>query len=56
MLLPLAVVALVAAALVWGGARLKPIIARARIRTARVDSGPIEYVITATGKVVPEFE
>lgn len=35
---------------------IKPTLARTRIRTARVTSGPIEAVITASGTVVPEVE
>ncbi|MFN0123577.1 MAG: efflux RND transporter periplasmic adaptor subunit [Blastocatellia bacterium] len=35
---------------------LKPSIARARINTARADSGPLEATITASGLVTPEFE
>lgn len=35
---------------------LKPSIARARIRTAVVERGPVESAITSTGSVVPEFE
>ncbi|HMY73865.1 MAG TPA: HlyD family efflux transporter periplasmic adaptor subunit, partial [Blastocatellia bacterium] len=35
---------------------LKASVARTQIRTARVDAGPIESQITATGRVVPEFE
>src|SRR5437868_301206 len=41
---------------VFGPRLLKASVARAQIRTARVDAGPIESQITATGKVVPEFE
>ena len=35
---------------------IRPTLARARIRTAVVQSGPIEAVITASGTVVPEIE
>ncbi|HYE73157.1 MAG TPA: efflux RND transporter periplasmic adaptor subunit [Blastocatellia bacterium] len=55
-IIPLLIVALGSAALVWGGAWLKPTVARTRIRTAKVDVGPIEANITATGVVLPEFE
>jgi HlyD family secretion protein len=41
---------------VWGPRLIKPSIARTRIRTARVDVGPVEATISATGNVVPEFE
>ena len=49
-------VALVAAVFIWGPRLIKPSIARARIRTAKVDKGPIEATITASGTIVPEFE
>src|SRR5262245_46065729 len=35
---------------------LRPSLARARIRTAVVTTGPIEASITASGTVVPEIE
>ncbi len=47
----------VVALIFFGGPRLlKASIARTQIRTARVDAGPIESQITASGKIVPEFE
>ena len=50
---PIAAVALVLAALPgW----IRPTVSRSRIRTARVTTGPIEAVITASGTVVPEVE
>jgi len=49
-------VALVLAVFFWGPGWISPSIARARIRTARVDTGPIEAVIEASGTVVPEVE
>src|SRR5215813_4833666 len=48
--------ALVAAVFIWGPRLIKPSVARARIRTAKVDTGVIEAMITAAGTVVPEFE
>jgi HlyD family secretion protein len=51
-----ALVALVAAVFFWGPRLIQPTVARARIRTAKVDAGPIESQITASGTVVPEFE
>jgi HlyD family secretion protein len=48
--------AALAALFIWGPALIKPSLSRARIRTAKVDSGPIEATITASGTVVPEFE
>lgn len=54
--LTVALVALIAAVFVWGPRLIQPSVARARIRTAKVDVGPIEAQITASGTVVPEFE
>ena len=51
--LPLLVVALLIA---WLPGWLRPSIPRARLRTARVTTGPIEAAIMATGTVVPEVE
>jgi HlyD family secretion protein len=54
-----AVVALIAAlasGFIFGPRLIQPSVARARIRTAKVDSGPMEAQITASGTVVPEFE
>jgi HlyD family secretion protein len=51
-----ALVALVATLFFWGPRLIQPTVARARIRTAKVDAGPIESQITASGTVVPEFE
>ena len=51
--LPLVIVALLVA---WLPGRLRPSIPRARLRTARVTTGPIEAAIMATGTVVPEVE
>jgi HlyD family secretion protein len=48
--------ALVATVFIWGPRLIKPSVARARIRTAKVDTGQIEATITASGTVVPEFE
>jgi HlyD family secretion protein len=50
---PLLVVALLVA---WLPGWLRPSIPRARLRTARVTTGPIEAAIMATGTVVPEVE
>lgn len=54
--LTIALMGLAAAVFVWGPKLLKASVARTQIRTARVDAGPIEAQITATGRVVPEFE
>jgi len=35
---------------------LRPAVARAEIRTGRVDRGPVEGIVEATGVVVPAFE
>jgi HlyD family secretion protein len=50
---PLAIVAAVISSLPgW----MRPAVSRERIRTARVTTGPIEAVITASGTVTPEVE
>ncbi len=51
-----ALIAIIAAAFSWGPGLIKPSIARTRIRTARVDVGPVEATVTASGNVMPEFE
>lgn len=51
-----AAVAAVAAALAWVPAWAGPSVNRARIRTATVDTGPIDATIAASGVVVPELE
>ena len=40
----------------WGPGLIRPTLHRQRIRTARVDVGPLEAVITASGTVLPEVE
>jgi HlyD family secretion protein len=56
----LGLVALVTAALVLalglGTRLLRPSVARDRLRTARVERGPMEATLTASGTVVPEVE
>ncbi|MBK7599038.1 MAG: efflux RND transporter periplasmic adaptor subunit [Acidobacteria bacterium] len=52
----LTIVTIAAVVLIWGPRLLKPSIARARFRTTRVDTGPVESTVTATGTVIPEFE
>jgi HlyD family secretion protein len=42
--------------LAYANAWLRPSISRSRVRTARVDRGPVEAAITASGTVEPEFE
>jgi HlyD family secretion protein len=51
-----AVLVAFAGLLIWGPSLIWPSISRNRIRTARVDVGPIEAVITASGTVMPEVE
>jgi HlyD family secretion protein len=51
--LPLLLLTLV---IVWLPGWLRPSVPRARLRTARVTTGPIEAAIMATGTVVPEVE
>ncbi len=41
-------IALVASVLVWGPGWIRPSLSRSRIRTAKVDTGPIEAVITSS--------
>jgi HlyD family secretion protein len=53
---PAGTLLLVALALSWGLGWLRPSVARAAVRTARVEVGPIEATITAAGTVVPEVE
>ncbi|HEX5085173.1 MAG TPA: HlyD family efflux transporter periplasmic adaptor subunit [Blastocatellia bacterium] len=48
--------ALVAAVFIRGPRLITPSVARARLRTAKVDTGLIEATITTSGTVVPEFE
>ena len=43
-------------ALVWGADLLRPSVRRDRVRTARVESGPLEASLTASGTVVPAIE
>lgn len=45
-----------ASALVWGADLLRPSVRRDRIRTAMVESGPLEATLTASGTVVPAIE
>lgn len=40
----------------WGPGLIRPALHRSRLRTAHVDRGPIEAVITASGTVLPEVE
>lgn len=49
-------VALVAAILLFLPGWLRPSIAREQIRTGRVDRGPIEGIVEASGQVIPAFE
>ncbi|MCC6165415.1 MAG: HlyD family efflux transporter periplasmic adaptor subunit [Acidobacteria bacterium] len=46
----------VASGLVWGTDLLRPSVRRSSIRTARVDAGPLEASLTASGTVVPSIE
>ncbi len=43
-------------AFIWLPRWLKPTLARAQVRLARVESGPLEATITSSGTVVPEIE
>src|SRR5262245_16594609 len=48
--------ALFAAILVLLPGWLRPAVARAEIRTGRVDRGPVEGIVEASGVVIPAFE
>jgi HlyD family secretion protein len=55
--LPLtAVLVVLASALVWGADLLRPSVRRDRVRTARVEAGPLEASLTASGTVMPAIE
>jgi HlyD family secretion protein len=49
-------VALVAAILLFLPGWLRPSVARVQIRTGKVDRGPIEGIVEASGQVIPAFE
>ena len=51
-----AVLVVLASALVWGADLLRPSVRRDRVRTARVNTGPLEASLTASGTVVPAIE
>jgi HlyD family secretion protein len=55
-LLTILTVACIGAAFIWLPRWLKPSLARTQVRMARVESGPLEATITASGSVVPEIE
>lgn len=55
--LPLvAVLVVLTSAFVWGADLLRPSVRRDRVRVARVESGPLEASLTASGSVVPAIE
>jgi HlyD family secretion protein len=55
--LPLtAVLVVLTSALVWGADLLRPSVRRDRVRTARVEAGPLEASLTASGTVMPAIE
>lgn len=51
-----AVVIVLATGLVWGADLLRPSVSRDRVRLARVESGPLEASLTASGTVIPAIE
>ena len=51
-----AVIVVLMSAFVWGADLLRPSVRRDRVRTARVESGPLEASLTASGTVVPAIE
>lgn len=55
-LLAAVTIACLGATFIWLPRWLKPSLARAEIRLARVESGPLEATITSSGTVVPEIE
>lgn len=55
-LLAVITITCLSAMFIWLPRWLKPSLARAEVRLARVESGPIEAVITSSGTVVPEIE
>jgi HlyD family secretion protein len=52
----LATTAVLAVGLGWGAAALRPTLPRGSIRTAVVDVGPLDELVSAAGTVVPEIE
>jgi HlyD family secretion protein len=53
---PVACVALAAITFIWVVNWMRPSVRRDEIRTARVEAGPVEATISATGTVVPAYE
>ena len=51
--LSLAGLGLLVALIGWGPRLLSPTLTRSRVRTARVDVGPLEATISASGTVLP---
>ena len=51
-----AVIVVLGSALVWGADLLRPSVRRDRIRTARVEVGPLDASLTASGTVMPAIE
>lgn len=51
-----AVLLALTSALVWGADLLRPSVRRDRVRITRVESGPLEASLTASGTVVPAIE
>lgn len=51
-----AVLVVLTSALVWGADLLRPAVRRDHVRTARVEAGPLEASLTASGTVVPAIE
>jgi HlyD family secretion protein len=47
---------IVAILIVWLPGWMRPVVSRARIRTAQVTTGPVDAVIMASGTVAPEVE
>ncbi len=52
----IAIIVIAVLVFVWMPRLIQPTVARTAIRIARVDAGPIEAQISASGLIVPEFE
>jgi HlyD family secretion protein len=52
----IAIIGIAVLVFVWMPRLIQPTVARTAIRIARVDAGPIEAQISASGLIVPEFE
>ncbi len=51
-----AIVVVLATGLVWGADLLRPSVSRDRVRLTRVEAGPLDASLTASGTIVPAIE